>query len=142
MTATTKDRASPGNPSIRHHEGCNHITPKTANFNITSIKIGKYNSPWELVIADHSGNVVKSFSGKGYVPPAISWDWKDTNGNLLKPGIYYYYIQWNDRKLQVSQSARKVFYVKKTSRTVYVDLRFSPDMKKEDGSIVEIKFSN
>ena len=119
-----------------------NINPKAANFNITSIKIGKYNSPWELVITDHSGNVVKSFSGKGYVPPTISWDWKDTNGNLLKPNIYYYYIQWNDRKQKVTQSPRQIFYVKKTSRTVYVDLRFSPDMKKEDGSIVEIKFSN
>jgi hypothetical protein len=118
------------------------VNPKTVSFNITSIKIRKYNSPWELVITDHSGNIVKSFSGRGDVPPTISWDWKDANGNLLKPNIYFYYFQWNDSKQKAIQSPHKSFYVKKISRTVYVDLRFSPDLQKDDGSAVEIKFSN
>ena len=130
--------------SVVHSPGSDviEIKPNFVHFNIVSIKIRKNNLPWELIIADHSGNHVKSFSGKGYVPAAISWDWKDAEGNLLSPGIYHYYFQWQEGKQKLTKSPRKSFYVTKISRTVYVDLRFTPDLKGDDGSTVEIKFSN
>ncbi len=118
------------------------VNPKIVHFNISSIKIRKNNLPWELIITDHSGKIIKSFSGRGDVPPTLSWDWKDANGNLLKPNIYFYYFQWNEKNQKAIQSPHKSFYVNKISRTVSVDLRFAPDLQQDAGSTVEIKFSN
>lgn len=118
------------------------VNPKTAIFRITSIKIKNDNSPWELVITDHSGNLVKSFRGKGELPAAISWDWRDARGNLVAPNLYFYHFQCRDKKETSIQSPHQSFYVKKISRTVYVDLRSSPYLQKDARSIVEIKFSN
>ena len=119
-----------------------HLNPQTAIFKISSMKMRNYHHTWELIISDYSGRMVKSFSGKNQAPEEITWDWRDKDGNLIKPDIYFYHIQWKDKKNQVVPSQRKIFYVKKISRTVKVDLRLHPDPNQKHGEAIEIKMIN
>src|SRR5579883_881169 len=45
---------------------------------------------WEFVIADTQGNEIKRFSGKGAPPPALEWNGKDENNQLIRDGTYNY----------------------------------------------------
>jgi hypothetical protein len=117
------------------------LQPESVSFHISSIKMRKYRGIWKLVIADCSDNLIKTFIGKGHVPESVSWDWCESSGKLIKPDIYYYYLQWEDKNGQLHKTQPKMFSVIKVSRTLNIDIRSQPDSENELGNVVEIKLA-
>ncbi len=118
------------------------LTPRSVRFNISSIKMRKYQRPWRLEIRDGDHQVVKTFAGETPVPKWLDWDWRDDHGNLIGPDLYSYAIHWQDEDGQWHQSDEKTFYVQKISRKLEIDVRSQPKPAVEPGEIVEIKFVN
>jgi len=119
------------------------LQPKSVRFHITSLKINKYQGSWKLVISDYSHREIKTFEGKGNAPESITWDWRDNNGSIIKPDIYYYYFQWKDKNGHDRKSQPKMFSVVKIARTLNIDIRSEPDDNGTSaGSVVEIKLMN
>ncbi len=118
------------------------LNPETVTFQISSIKMRKYRGTSKLIISDCENTEIKTFVFKGNVPEAISWDWRDNYGILIKPDIYYYYIQWENKNGQWHKTQPKMFTVTKISRTLNIDIRSKPDNIDDQGKIVEIKFAN
>ena len=54
---------------------------------------------WELAITDETGEVFKTFAGKGTPPRTISWEGKDSKGNTIDLGKNYsYYLRTIDEE--------------------------------------------
>ena len=118
------------------------LEPESVAFHISSLKIRNYNGVWKLVILDCTDHGIKTFAAKGRVPEAVSWDWRDSDGILIKPDIYYFYFQWQDKNKQWRRTQPKMFTVTKISRTLNIHVRSRPDDKDGPGRIVEIKLAN
>lgn len=118
------------------------LNPETVTFQISAIKMRKYRGTWKLIISDCEANEIKTFVFRGSVPEAIYWDWRDNNGVLIKPDVYHYYIQWENKNGQWHKTQPKMFTVTKISRTLNIDIRSNPDNIDDQGKIVEIKFAN
>jgi len=118
------------------------LNPESVVFKISYLEIQKFRGKWKLIVTDCSGNEIKSFIGTRDVPKEIYWDWRDNDRNLIKPDVYYYYFQWEDKNRNILQSQPKTFYVSKISRKIDIDLRFRPDIEKDQGTVVEIKLVN
>ena len=118
------------------------LNPETVSFHISSIKMRKYSGKWKLVISDCSENEVKTFYGKGSVPERVLWDWRDKDGTLIKPDIYYYYFQWENRNRKLRKTQPRMFSVTKISRTLNIDIRSKPENANDQNRVVEIKFAN
>jgi hypothetical protein len=132
-------------PQLLHRLGktkCYTLKPEMVSFNISAIKMRKYSGKWKLVISDCSDNEVKTFYGKGGVPEKILWDWRDNEGNLIKPDIYYYSFQWEDRNNKSCKTQPLMFSVTRVSRTLNIDIRTKPEKQNDPGGVVEIKFAN
>lgn len=54
---------------------------------------------WELAITDETGEVFKTFAGKGTPPKTISWEGKDSKNNTIDLGKNYsYYLRTIDEE--------------------------------------------
>lgn len=119
-----------------------NLKPESVSFHISAIKMRKYQGTWKLVITDYLDNEVKTFAGKGRVPEAISWDWRNNDGILIKPDVHKYYFYWEDKNGKLFKTQPKMFSVTKVSRTLNIDIRSRPDIEIDQGRVVEIKFVN
>ncbi len=118
------------------------LNPESVIFHISSFKMKRYTGVWKLIITDYAGQEIKTFIRKGQAPEEISWDWRDNNGNLIKPDIYYYSFRWEEKNGHSSGSDPQAFAVTKISRTLEIDVRSRPDHQKDQGATVEIKLAN
>lgn len=118
------------------------LNPELVSFHISSLKIRNYRGEWKLIISDYSGNNIKTVAGKGDVPREIYWDWRDNNGNLIRPDIYYYYFLWETKKGQLLHTQPKTFSVSKISRTLNIDICSNPIDTNDLGTVIEIKFAH
>lgn len=84
-------------------------------------------SGWVFEISDQDGQVVRSFDGQEGIPEAITWDWKDRNGGLIAPGVYYYQLSWQGAGGTINTSNKNRIYVKKFVRQITIDVRQSLD---------------
>ena len=132
-------------PQVLHpltKEQNDFLKPESVSFHISSLKMRNYRGIWKLVVSDCSDREIKTFTGKGRVPMTISWDWRDNDGTLIKPDVYYYYFQWEDKTKQWCRSQPKIFSVTKISRTLNIDVLSKPDNKNNSGRVIEIKLAN
>ena len=118
------------------------LKPEIVSFKISAIKMRKYSGRWKLVISDCSDNEIKTFCGRQIVPEKVSWDWRDNDGNLIKPDIYYYYFQWEGRNRKSHKTQPQMFSVTRVSRTLNIDIRSNPENENDQNELVEIKFTN
>jgi hypothetical protein len=118
------------------------LNPDSVSFHISSLKMNRYRGFWKLIISDYSGHAVKIFAEKGNVPDIIFWEWRDEEGKFIKPGIYHYFLQWQDKNNQIMRSQPKTFTVTKIARTLEIDIRSKPEYQKDQVSKIEIKLSN
>lgn len=117
------------------------LNPERAMFNISSLKMRNYRRDWKLVILDFYEQEVKSFHGKGHVPEAIVWDWRDNEGNLIQPDTYFYRFVWYDKSGKLHHTRTKSFFVQKRSRSVFIDVCMEPKHDFYQGAKVEIKLT-
>lgn len=90
-------------------------------FALTSLKNGNARS-WALAITLYDErNVVRTFSGTGPAPAALTWDGRDWAGRLLTPGTYYYRPYLVDRLGQKLTGVMKPVTLEFRSLSAYLD---------------------
>lgn len=52
---------------------------------------------WELAITDPSGRVLRTFKGKGALPPSVAWDGKGSDGSAVSAEGLSYALRTTDR---------------------------------------------
>lgn len=91
---------------------------------------------WRLIIEDEHGAEVQRFEGQGTPPQELPWDWRDGAGQLLEPGVYYYYLVWQDALQNRYTSNKRPLYVQKLLRTITIEVTHKP--KKIGADVDEI----
>jgi len=67
---------------------------------------------WTLEIRDPSGNLLRTYSGKGVPPKQIAWDGKDSYGNIVPGGIFANYnFRTEDVRGQQMVSSNPLFKI-------------------------------
>ncbi len=83
-----------------------NVAADTFKFHIRSPKLRMRIISWSLMIEDARGSIFHSYSGNSnQIPVRYVWDWRVSNGQIISPGNYYYYIRWSaeDGKTYVSE---------------------------------------
>ena len=107
-------------------------------FQITSGQV----AGWVFEISDQDGQVVRSFDGQEGIPEAITWDWKDRDGGLIAPGVYYYQLSWQGAGGTINTSNKNRIYVKKFVRQITIDVRQSLDPLEKAPDEVQLLIKN
>ena len=99
-------------------------------------------SGWVFEISNQEGEVIRSFDGQEGIPEAITWDWKDRNGGLVAPGVYYYQLSWQGAAGSIHTSNKNRIYVKKFVRQITIDVRQSLDPLEQAPDEVQLLIKN
>jgi hypothetical protein len=81
---------------------------------------------WLFKIAGPSGKVVRVFSGKGSLPTALAWDWRNAKGKVVAPGIYQCRLILRSKRGKVNVSAPVRLAVYLTRRHVIMNFYEKP----------------
>ncbi len=81
---------------------------------------------WLFKIAGPSGKAVRVFSGKGNLPSALEWDWRNAKGRVISPGIYQCRLILRSRSGKVNVSAPVRLAVYLTRRQVIMNFYEKP----------------
>jgi|GEM_PF-3104448 len=97
---------------------------------------------WVLDVSDQDGQVVRSFNGQEGIPETINWDWRDSNGGLVAPGVYYYQLSWQGTGGTIHTSNKNRIYVKKFVRQITIEVRQSLDPLEQAPDEVQLLIKN
>jgi hypothetical protein len=121
--------------SLLRSESRTVLAPDTTRVNIFVTQDIDIRS-WEFVVENSQGQVEYQYRGTGYPPNEFKWDFKDSNGVVLQPGIFEYMIRVIDSQGSIVQSNKRSIYVQKTVRNVILTITLDPDILHDrEGSI-------
>jgi hypothetical protein len=81
---------------------------------------------WLFRITGPSGKAVRAFSGKGSLPAALEWDWRNAKGRVVSPGIYQCRLILRSKRGKVHVSAPVRLAVYLTRRNVIMNFYEKP----------------
>lgn len=97
------------------------LNPQTVRIRL--IKTSPTNAvEWRFRVYSGSGNQVAGFGERDNLPEFIDWDWRDTDGNVLEPGLYQYHVSWNDGNGIWQETGRQYFSVRRTTRNITIEI--------------------
>ncbi|MDZ7290199.1 MAG: type IX secretion system membrane protein PorP/SprF [candidate division KSB1 bacterium] len=73
---------------------------------------------WLFTITDAAGRTVRSFSGKGNLPGALEWDWRNAKGAVVSPGVYQCTLRIHTKSGKLKTAAPISLAVYQTRRTI------------------------
>lgn len=81
---------------------------------------------WLFKIAGPNGKAVRIFSGKGNLPNALEWDWRNARGKVISPGVYQcrLILRSKSGKVNISAPVRLAVYL--TRRHVIMNFYEKP----------------
>jgi hypothetical protein len=110
-----------GSRTLRPFETITALSAQSTVFQISPISNVDGPEDWRLVVKDRKDREVKSFTGNGKPQTEIRWDWKDSRGDLVNPGIYSYQLEWfKDSKREITP--KKYITVKKLLRHIKIEI--------------------
>jgi hypothetical protein len=77
---------------------------------------------WRFIIENSRRSEVKRFSGIERLPEYLVWNLRDEAGDIIEPGIYNYYIVWEDRFGSMRETERHRLFVQKFLRRITVEI--------------------
>jgi len=119
--------------SIRYHTRIDRSTivpfeemilldPDETSIRLYPVYVNPTVRQWTLIIENNENYPVKRFSGTGTIPDALTWDWHDDANTLIEPGIYSYYMRWEDADGTIRESDRRQIYVQKFLRKITIQV--------------------
>jgi len=91
------------------------------DLNVPELRYGPVS--YEFRIADADNNVLHKLVGDRQIRPYYVWNWRLDNGELIPPGVYYYYIQWQAEDGTQYTSPKQNLVIGKEEN--YIDIRIS-----------------
>ncbi|HEY3296520.1 MAG TPA: hypothetical protein VGL38_13910 [bacterium] len=98
------------------------VQPEQAIFHLVPMFQGPAVDRWSLEIRSAREAAVCGFSGTGSPPDSVAWNWQDSKGQIVSPGLYYYLLKAVDGDGRVTYSDRGKFEVIHRSRSLSIDV--------------------
>lgn len=96
------------------------IQPQSVAFSVLPVLPEQLAPEWELVVEDKSGKTIFRYDGSGAEGREVVWDWRDTAGRIIEPGLYRYYVGWKDQRGEARRSSIRTLYARKLKRNVRI----------------------
>ncbi|RMH84583.1 MAG: hypothetical protein D6681_16555 [Calditrichaeota bacterium] len=96
------------------------LRPQRVLFHIYPVLPEKLDPHWKLVIEDQQGRVVRTFTGTSAEQQVVAWNWRDSQGRIIEPGFYRYYIAWRDARGQERHSPARTIYARQLKRRIHI----------------------
>ncbi len=88
--------------------------------NLTDLRRGPIS--WAFLIEDGDGKELLRYAGEKQIPHRYVWNWRTTNGELLMPGTYYYYLRWKSSDGQTYTSPRRSLVFSRENRRIAIEI--------------------
>jgi len=88
--------------------------------NLTDLRRGPVT--WAFIIEDGDGKEQLRYAGEKQIPHRYVWNWRATNGELLMPGTYYYYLRWKSSDGQTYTSPRRALVFSRENRRIAIEI--------------------
>jgi hypothetical protein len=98
------------------------LKPAGVVFTVFTIMQEQSGSPWRLVVENEAGERVYEYSGTSPEQTEVAWDWRDSEGRIIEPGFYRYYLAWEDRWGQERHSPARILYARKLKRNIRIKI--------------------
>jgi|GEM_PF-5547405 hypothetical protein len=108
-----------GRKNIRRIERYVKANPDTLWFEIFDGRTTSKRQNWELIITDLMEKPIRRIVGISGLA-RLYWNLLDDNGNLIRPGIYKYFLQWKNSEGKIVTSPPQKLYVRKKKRSLHV----------------------
>jgi hypothetical protein len=82
---------------------------------------------WRLTVENDQGEIVKTITGNGTLPPIISWNWQNNDRRYVDPGVYSYYLEAMNTQGRTVRSNKRLIYVQKVVRKITVRISEIPE---------------
>jgi hypothetical protein len=114
----------PGYRSITRKEP--RLSSEHVTFDLQVPSRTRHTQKWLFKITGPAGKAVRIFSGKGNLPNALEWDWRNDKGRVVSPGIYQcrLILRSKSGKVNVSAPVRLAVYL--TRRQVIMNFYEKP----------------
>lgn len=112
------------------------LKPAGVVFTVFPIMQEESGLPWQLIVENEAGERVYQHSGNGSAQTEVAWDWRDSEGRIIEPGFYRYYVSWEDRWGQERHSAARILYARKLKRNIRIKVTRS--YQKPDGAVNKV----
>ncbi|MDZ7344364.1 MAG: hypothetical protein ONA90_07600, partial [candidate division KSB1 bacterium] len=96
------------------------LNPSAAIFHIATANFSSPPLRWQLIVEREGGTAIWKMEGRARMPNQLVWNWRDSNGELIAPGYYHYYVSWQAADGTTHTSPVRKFYVKKLQRTINI----------------------
>jgi hypothetical protein len=124
--------------SLKSSESLTTLSDKRTRFQIVPVSITQTPQSWKVLVDDINGSHIREFSGSGMPDAEIDWDWTDANNTLLTPGIYTYYMEWQDDIGNSHHSDKRYIAVQRVRRNIKVEITKQPKSKGVDADEISI----
>ena len=114
------------------------LSEPDVEFEILSLGTDYYNRQWSLIIRDGDETEVKTFTGVGNVPGRIEWNWRDEEGDLLRPGWYSFVFGWEDHAGKQKETSMGKIHVKKNKKNIMIELTRKKKLKDKKTQRIEL----
>ncbi|MCB0305313.1 MAG: hypothetical protein KDI38_16235, partial [Calditrichaeota bacterium] len=105
-------------------------------FSVLPVLPERLDPQWELVVEDKAGKTVFRHAGSGAESREVVWDWRDTAGRIIDPGLYRYYVGWKDQRGEARRSSIRTLYARKLKRNVRI--RITRSYRTPDGQVDKV----
>ena len=94
--------------------------------NLTDLRRGPMT--WAFIIEDGDGKELLRYAGEKQIPRRYVWNWRASNGELVMPGAYYYYLRWKSSDGQTYTSPRRSLIVSRENRRIAIEIMRRKDL--------------
>ena len=98
------------------------LHPDSCRFIILNLYHGKYRNEWALSLFNESDSLIMEWRGEGSPDDEIVWDWKLSDGSIIVPGNYYFFIRWIDSHGIWQRSFREYLQVVHTKKVLSLEI--------------------
>ncbi|MCX6601772.1 MAG: type IX secretion system membrane protein PorP/SprF [bacterium] len=102
------------------------LYPDRIVFHIVPVFRSFEGARWWLEVRDSKEICVYSRSEAGTPPDSLSWNWRDSQGRIIAPGVYTYMIRTENQRKVTDFSHRRGFKVTYQHRAVAIEVTRTP----------------
>jgi len=127
-----------GTRGIRRREALTALSAASTTFQIIPVSPALRAVSWQLIIQNSHKLAVKTFSGSGSPDAEVNWDWRDQKGELVQPGVYACYLEWQDEQGNYHQTEERFLTVQKIIRHITIEISHKHKDIGEDADEINI----
>lgn len=107
---------------IQNTEHLKSLSAPSTTFEIIPVSQVTPPRQWQLLVQNSRKETIRTFTGAGMPDVAVQWDWRDESGQLIVPGMYGYFLEWQDSQRNWHQTEERFISVQKIVRHITIEI--------------------